>query len=170
MDIQQCHKRVITELCKVLGFKSVDLLLNGGKLRVNDNFLISFIYDEAFAPGNLLAYVDMGPPPENDQATHFGLFLKINFELGAGTRGTLSLHPQTGHMFYSFRYELNESASGQNLLESVLRFLAWFGEAGARAPTEANKKQAELATTKDAASVSRARASRIIGQEPGASK
>jgi hypothetical protein len=166
MDTKEHYTRVVTELCGVIGFKGIDTLLAGGKVRINDNFLTSFVHNESFAPGNLLVYIDMGPPPEGDRAVNLTLLMKINFQLGAGTRGSISLHPESEHLFYSFAYPLKESASGTDLLNTLLRFVAWFGKEAAHAPTEP-KTDPEVAKAKDAAVAGRARASRILQQTGG---
>jgi len=161
-EIANHHKRVITQLCEIVGFKEPDDLLKGGRLRINEKFVVSFIYDEPLSPEHLLVYVDMGPL-DGDRAKGLTLFMKINFELGAGARGTMALHPETEHIFYSFRFLLNETASGQDLLDSVLRYLAWLGSEAAHADTE-TKQDKENAKARDLAAASRAKATRLIQQ------
>lgn len=119
------YKRVVQELCKVVGFDSPKTLLDGGRLRIDD-FLVALIYDESFDPDLLQVYIDMGPLPDN-RADVYKTFLMINFKLNASQRGSLGVHPQTGHLFYSFRYRLDQQASGQALLDSLIRFVGDVG-------------------------------------------
>ncbi|MFL9864629.1 hypothetical protein PQR67_10665 [Paraburkholderia fungorum] len=124
MNISE-YKRVVQELCKVVGFGSPKTLLDGGRLKIDD-YLVSLIYDESVDPNLLQVYIDMGPLPDN-QAASYKTFLMINFKLSASQRGSLSVHPQTGHLFYSFRYRLDQQASGQALLDSLIRFVGDVG-------------------------------------------
>ncbi|RFP09332.1 hypothetical protein D0T25_24305 [Duganella sp. BJB488] len=119
------YARVIRELSKVVGFEAADEILLGARLRIDD-YLIAFIYDDEFNPNELAVYVDMGKPGGGDLALAYGVMLKINFELDAGSRGVISMHPDTGHLFYSFRYPLNAQASGQSLLDTLIRFIGDF--------------------------------------------
>ncbi|WP_207004439.1 hypothetical protein [Trinickia mobilis] len=115
------HRRVIEDLCGLIGFKDHDILLKGGKLRIDD-YLVSFIYNPHYDPANLLVYVDMGAP-SGDREHAYETVLKINFELGIGNRGIISLHPKTQRLFYSFGYALDDTASGRALLDTLIRFV-----------------------------------------------
>lgn len=115
----QHYKRVLKQLCELIGFTNTGALTNGAKLRIDD-YIVCFFYNEEEAPNELAAYVDMGPPGK-DHLQALEVLMQLNFSLGAGARGVLSLHPQTKHIFYSFRYKLNESASGQELLDTLIR-------------------------------------------------
>ncbi|OAJ61443.1 hypothetical protein A6V36_23990 [Paraburkholderia ginsengiterrae] len=119
------YRRVVEELCKVVGFNSPKTLFDGGRLRIDD-YLVALIYDETFDPDLLQVYIDLGPIPA-DRAAACKTFLKINFNLSASQRGSLSVHPQTEHLFYSFRYRLDKNASGQALLDSLIRFVGDVG-------------------------------------------
>lgn len=112
-------QRVLQELCKLIGFNQANALAEGAKLQIDDN-IVTFVYDEQLAPQELVAYVDMGPA-KSSEAHALEALMKLNFSLGAGSRGVLSLHPVTGHVFYSFRYALDKSASGQSLLDNLIR-------------------------------------------------
>ena len=118
-------QRVVKELCGLVGFTDHEMLVNGGKLRINE-YLVSFIYDEGFNPNQLFVYVDMGIPA-SDREDAYKVLLKINFELAAGIRGVLSIHPQTNHLFYSFCYALNSTSTGRHLLDSLIRFVGDVG-------------------------------------------
>lgn len=119
------YARVIRELSGLVGFELADEILLGARLRI-DEYLISFIYDEEFNPNELAVYVDMGKPGAGDQAHAFRVLLKINFELDAAARGMISMHPDTEHLFYSFRYPLNAEATGPALLDTLVRFVGQF--------------------------------------------
>jgi hypothetical protein len=114
------YPRVIKELCALIGFADHNVLLKGGKLQVDD-YRISFIFNICHDPKNLLVYVDMGTTA-GDPVYVYETLLKINFELGIGRRGLISMHPQTRHLFYSFAYLLDDTASGRALLDTLLRF------------------------------------------------
>jgi hypothetical protein len=126
--------RVIEELCPLVGFSEPGILVEGGKLRVGD-YLISFIFDEPYDSKNMFVYVDMGPLASNSDDTYKEL-MKINFELAAGTRGVLSIHPQTNHLFYAFCYPLDEASTGQYLLDSLTRFIDNIGTEALELPEE----------------------------------
>ncbi len=153
------YKKVLAELSQLIGFKDIDALSAGGKLRVNDSFTASFILDEKLSPDRLLVYIDLGPLRENRDRL-LAQFMKINFELAAGARGTLSMHPESEHLFFSFGVVLNDLASGEALLEHILRFVAWLGsetaDAGPLPTTGAD------ADGKSLAAAERARAARLI--------
>lgn len=119
------YRRVIKDLCDLVGFRDHEILLKGGKLRIDD-YRISFIYSpNIYSPNrdaeNLLVYVDMGMPSGNREQAYETL-LKINFELGIGNRGVISVHPNTNRLFYSFGFLLNDAASGRALLDTLIRF------------------------------------------------
>ena len=115
-------QRVIEELCQLVGFQNSDILVQGaGKLRIND-YLVSFIHDEAYDPNILFVHIDMGPTT-TDREDAYKTLLKLNFELAAGKRGVLSIHPETNRLFFSFYYELNEASSGRHLLDSLVLFV-----------------------------------------------
>ena len=114
------YPRVIKQLCELIGFSDHNIVLQGGKLQIDD-YRISFIFNPSYDAKNLLVYLDMGAPA-GDREHVYETLLKINFELGIGQRGLISMHPQTHHLFYSFSYLLDEAASGRVLLDRLLRF------------------------------------------------
>ena len=114
------YPRVIKELCELIGFADHAVLLRGGKLQIDD-YRISFIFNPGYDAKNLLVYLDMGALA-GDRKHVYETLLKINFELGIGQRGWISMHPQTHHLFYSFGYLLDDTASGRALLDTLLRF------------------------------------------------
>ncbi|MFM0170874.1 CesT family type III secretion system chaperone [Paraburkholderia sediminicola] len=124
MNISQ-FQRVVEELCQVVGFESPEALIEGGFLQVDDNF-VSMFYNDALDPDVMQVFIDLGPMPDA-HADAYKTFMKLNFELSAGQRGALSLHPNNGNLFYSFRYRLDEEASGQRLLDALIRFVADLG-------------------------------------------
>lgn len=122
------HQRVIRELCELIGFGDYDHLLNGGKLRI-DGHTISFFDGSDSDTESILVYIDMGMPVDDVVETYMTM-LKINFLLEGGQRGTMSLHPQTHHVFYAFRFEVDDAALGRTLLDVLMRFI---GEVGVEA-------------------------------------
>lgn len=123
----EVFERVLKELCELVGFKDYQLLVRGGKLRI-DAYTVSFIRDEHYMPDTIFVYIDMGPcKNKDDLAGAYKVFLKINFELLAGARGAISIHPQTENIFYSFRYQLDEQANGRRLLDGLIRFVGDIG-------------------------------------------
>jgi hypothetical protein len=123
----EAFERVMKELCDLVGFRDHSLLVRGGKLRI-DEYTVSFIRDANYMPDNIFVYVDMGPCTNlSDKEGAYKALLKINFELLAGARGSVSVHPETENIFYSFRYVLDEKASGRNLLDSLIRFVGDMG-------------------------------------------
>jgi hypothetical protein len=147
-------KRVIEELCELIGFDQPDLLVRGGKLRI-DQCLVSFFCDKALSPDDMFVYIDMGPAA-TETADAYKSLLKINFELGAGARGVLCVHPENSHLFYSFAYTLNENATGQYLLDSLVRFIGDFALTAMRLPEK------DYASDTHAAQGSRANAARLM--------
>jgi hypothetical protein len=112
-------ERVMQELGRLIGVADTEAFGRGGKLRI-DGHLVTFVHDDTGGADGLCVYVDLGPAP-CDQAHALKVLMQLNFGLGVGERGLLSLHPQTQHVFYSFRYPLNESAKGQALLDTLIR-------------------------------------------------
>jgi hypothetical protein len=115
------YRKLIKELCERLGFLQPDVLLNGGQLRIGLH-LTSLVYDEKFDPGHVFVYVDLGLPPHDEPEVHQRL-LRLNFDLAAGARGVMSLHPENDHVLYAFRYPLNESSSSRELLNMLTLFI-----------------------------------------------
>jgi hypothetical protein len=112
-------ERVMQELGQIIGIADTGALCRGGRLRL-DGHLVTFVHDDTHAAAGLCVYLDLGPAP-CDQAHALKVLMQLNFGLGVGERGLLSLHPQTQHVFYSFRYPLSESAKGQALLDTLIR-------------------------------------------------
>jgi hypothetical protein len=120
-------ERVMKELSDIVGFRNHSLLVNGGKLRIDD-YTVSFIRDADYMPDNIFVYIDMGPcMNHSDKEGAYKALLKINFELLAGARGAISVHPETENIFYSFRYLLEDKAGGRNLLDNLIRFVGDMG-------------------------------------------
>lgn len=119
------YERVITELCGLIGFVDKRHLLGGGKLRMNDH-TISFFHDTTGDTEGILVYIDMGSPSD-DTAKIYADMLEINFMLGIGQRGCMSLHPDTHHVFYIFRFTLTDEALAQTLLDTLIRFIGDVG-------------------------------------------
>lgn len=143
-------QRVIEELCTQVGFKQPDLLLKGGKLRIDD-YLISFIYDVARTDNHVFVYVDLGelaPGREDICRT----LLRSNFELLAGSRGVISLHPKNDHIFYSFRYALNDASSGADLLNTLIQFVGHAASLDTGTPPAKDAKGTTAAKKRTAAS------------------
>jgi hypothetical protein len=113
------YGRVVTELCKLIGSTNPQAVLEGGRLRIGDRF-VSLIYDEIYNREAVAAYVDLGGLP-HDEAYACKTLLKLNFEMNAVEGGALAVHPQTEHVFYSYRYKLTEDSSGQQLLDTLIR-------------------------------------------------
>lgn len=147
-------KRVIGELCQQIGFAEPETLFNGGKLRINEN-LVSFVFDETYNPGTIYVYVDMGAP-DSARDDVYKTLLKVNFQLLAGERGILSMHPKTNHLFYAFCYPLTEEATGLHLLDSLVRFIGGVGVEALELPEE------KKSSGKSAAATSRARINRML--------
>ena len=147
-------QRVIEELCQHIGFSDPDMLMKGGKLRIDD-YLVSFVFDEPYKPNTIYVYIDLGMPAEEREDAYKTL-LKVNFQLMAGERGILSVHPKTNHLFYAFCYPLTEDATGTDLLESLVRFIGGVGIEALELPEE--KKSSD----KSAAATSRARVNRML--------
>jgi len=147
-------KRVIEELSQLIGFKEPESLVKGDKLRIGE-CRVTFIHDPKANPNDMFVYVDMGPLDVERKDAYLTL-LKINFELDSGTRGVFSMHPETNHLFYSFRCELNEHATGRHLLGSLVRFIGGAAFEGLCLPKEENK------VSHPVASGSRSNAARLI--------
>ena len=153
------YKRVLAELSTIVGFKEVDALSSGAKLRVDENFTVSFLFEEPLSSDHLLVYIDLGPTTGHGDGA-FAQLMKVNFHILAGARGTLSLHPESGHLFFSFSFLLDQSASGEKLLEHILRSVAWLGHGVADVhATSAKDVDVDL---KGLATAGRARAVRLM--------
>src|SRR6266446_9317300 len=123
------HRRIVEELCAVLGqTANAHLLLEGGAMKI-DKYAVWLVHDAPFDPGHMFVYVDLGVP--SDPAVAYKRLLKLNFELGAGVRGVMSLHPENDRVLYTFRYPLTAASSGQDLLKTLLRFAGGVSPDGA---------------------------------------
>jgi hypothetical protein len=120
---------VLNEFCKLAGFKDVDALARGAKLKIDD-YVVSFIQNLDDLPVSLSVFIDLGPVV-GDLAQGLQMLMEINFLLSAHGRSTLSLHPQTHNVFLAFRYKLDASASGQHLLDTILGSIAELGHEAA---------------------------------------
>lgn len=114
------HRRIVEEFSVALGLPDkAETLLAGGAMHF-DNYAVWFALDEPFDPDHLFVYVDLDVPV--DPFNTYKRLLKLNFQLGAGLRGVMSLHPDNDHVLYTFRYPLVVASTGQKLLETLLRF------------------------------------------------
>lgn len=118
MSIQH-YQRVLTQLCELVGFADTSALAEGAKLRIDD-YVVCFFHDETETPSHVAVYVDLGAPRQ-DRLQALEVLMQLNFSLGAGSRGVLSIHPQTQRVFYSFNYRLDDAATGQALLDTLIR-------------------------------------------------
>ena len=119
-DTQTHRRRILEELCGILGVsENVESLIGGGAMRL-ENYAVWFVYDERLSPEEMFVYVDLGAPVEPESA--YKRLLKLNFQLAAGVRGVMSLHPENDHVLYTFRYPLKARSSGKELLEWLVRF------------------------------------------------
>jgi len=126
-DAAGTFRRVICELCALTGIDDVDFVLQGGKVGV-DGCTVNLLLDETGEHGGVFVYADLGPPPAASARAHtYKMLLKINFDLLAGAKGVLCLHPATERVFYSFRYPLDAQASGERLLATLIRSLGEMG-------------------------------------------
>lgn len=121
----QLSERVLNELCALVGFEHAGALSKGAKLQI-DNNVVTFVYDENLSPQKLAVYVDMGKA-QSTQTRALEVLMKLNFSLGVGARGVLSLHPVTDHVFYAFHYPLDTKASGQAMLDTLIRCVGDIG-------------------------------------------
>lgn len=121
MGIQ--FERVIKEMCQAFGLQDPSPILGGGKLQVDD-FFITFIHDEQYRRDRLYVYFDLGKTEERDVAKVYKALLKMNFEMEGGECGSMSLHPENEHVFYSFFYVLDENATGVKLLSTIMNFVS----------------------------------------------
>lgn len=116
------YQEVIEQFCRAVGFPDAQLLINGGRLRL-DEYLATFIYDPGYDADTISVYVDLGPVRDTSAAA-LARLLRLNFELGTGERGMMSLHPESGHALYAFGYRLDEKASGQDLLDVLVNYVS----------------------------------------------
>jgi hypothetical protein len=115
------HRRILGQFAAAAGLASkAELLLSGGAMRI-ENYAVWFAYDAPFDPDHLFVYVDLDVPA--DPVGTYKRLLKLNFRLGAGLRGVMSLHPHNDHVIYAFRYPLVTASSGKDLLDTLLRFM-----------------------------------------------
>lgn len=109
-------RRIVEEVCTITGSDAAARLIDGERLRVGDE-VYTFMHDEHYHPAAMFVYADLGCPPAGEMALRD--LLKMNFDLLAGTRGTLSINPDNGNLFYAVRYHLGLASSGERLLESL---------------------------------------------------
>lgn len=152
-------QRVIEELCKKLGLKDPGTILRGGKLAIDDIFL-TFVNDEEYKPDQMLVYMDMGKPSDKDVTKLYKVLLKLNFELEGGTCGSMCLHPENEHIFFSFCFMLDEAASGEHLLSRLMSVITVVTSAALGQP-----KDAEEVKKLAAAAGARAKAARFMQQK-----
>lgn len=124
--------RVMEGVCHLVGLADPEVLIKGGKLRIGE-YLISFVFDESFDPEKMFIYVDMGRP-ESDSEDTYKRLMKTNFELLAGLRGVLSVHPESDHIFYAIFQELDEETTGQYVLDMLSGFIENLGLEAAAMP------------------------------------
>jgi|GEM_PF-5530291 len=147
-------KRVIEELCEAFGLKDAGPILRGGKLQVDD-FFLTFIHDENYRADRMYVYLDMGETGDRDPAKVYKALLKLNFEMEGGERGSMCIHPENEHLFYSFFYVLDEKASGAHLLNTLMKFVAQAGVDGLNQPQDAREVKTLATAAKGRAQMSR---------------
>jgi len=134
-DPQTQRRRILEELCIALDLTDIpaklEMLLAGGAMRLED-YAVWFVCDDRLSRNEMFVYVDLGAPLE-PQSAHKRL-LKLNFELAAGLRGVMSLHPDNDHVLYTFRYPLTAASSGKDLLATLVRFADTVAQAPGAAP------------------------------------
>jgi len=145
--------RAVCQFCELVGFKDPDFLINGNKMEFG-TCTVSLISEYGPEPKQMFVYVDIGPPPSVNREEAYAMFLRMNFQLLAGTQGTMGLHPETNNVFYSFNHLLNEETTGQQLLEKLTGLLNHMGDSLA----ELNSGNDKL----DSAAESRARIARLM--------
>jgi len=153
-------QRLLKEFCDLIGHDDPSVFMEGGRLQLGDNF-VSLIPDDVQEPRNLFVYLDIGKSTVKDKESTYAALLKINFDLLAGSRGALSLHPETNHLFYGFTYPLDEMANGEFLLESLLGFVQSF-DGEAEQPASGNQEANPVAA--NVKSNSRAQIDRLLGK------
>lgn len=114
------YTRLIEEVAGAIGQpEAKDLLLEGGQVQIGDR-AAWFIYDENLDLGYVYVYVDIGAPSSVPQA--YANLLRFNLQLlRASLFGITSLHPDNGHVIYTYRYRLAPTSSGRGLIESLLK-------------------------------------------------
>jgi hypothetical protein len=127
-------RRVVTELCAHVNIGDPERVIKGGKIGI-EGCTFCLLLDESREHDGIFVYVDLGLSHEKDKAHAYKMLLKINFGLLAGAKGVMSVHPDNDHVFYSFRYPLDESASGERLLATLLRSLDDLGFVASDTPT-----------------------------------
>lgn len=142
----EIYKRCTKELCNLIGFQDHEALIQGGKIKLGDS-VISLIHDDEYSPMELFVYVDMGPFSADDKARAYEALLTINFQLLAGSRGAMSLHPESRHVFYAFRYPLNDKATGADLFETLVKLTNAAGEKALALPFDTAEKNTLLRST-----------------------
>lgn len=129
------RRRILEEFCIALDLPNVPeklaMLLQGGAMRLED-YAVWFVYDDRLSRDEMFVYVDLGAPLEPQTA--YKRLLKLNFELAAGLRGVMSLHPDNDHVLYTFRYPLSAASNGKDLLATLVRFAETAAEAPGASP------------------------------------
>jgi hypothetical protein len=128
------YRRVVTELCARLNVDDPESVMKGGKIGI-EGCTFCLLLDETREHDGIFVYVDLGPSHEKDKAHAYKMLLKINFGLLAGAKGVMSVHPDNEHVFYSFRYPLDQWASGERLLATLLESLTELGLIALDTPT-----------------------------------
>ncbi|WP_177224917.1 CesT family type III secretion system chaperone [Variovorax sp. 770b2] len=116
---------VLKEFSQLIGFEDFDALAQGAKLKIEDH-VVSFIPGLGDAADTVRVYVDMGPLV-GDAADGLRNLMELNFLLSTGGRLMVCMHPTTHNIFLSFRYALDQNASGQALLDTTLRSISELG-------------------------------------------
>jgi hypothetical protein len=124
---QKTFVSILRDFCKLVGFKDVDSLARGAKLKV-DNYVVSFVWHDKAPQDCVGVYIDLGPLI-GEPAVGLRSLMELNFMLSTAGRSMICLHPVTHNIFLTFRYMLlEESASGQDLLDTMLRSISELGK------------------------------------------
>src|SRR4051812_8701237 len=134
VPVAAAFRRVVTELCALVNISEPELVIQGGKIGI-EGCTFCLMLDESREHDGIFVYVDLGPSRERDKAHAYKMLLKINFGLLAGAKGVMSVHPDNDRVFYAFRYALDELASGERLLATLLRSLDDLGFVASDTPT-----------------------------------
>lgn len=126
------YRRLLSEICALIGVPCDDALASHGTLRIAD-FDVLLVCDGSM-PHYAAAYFDLGPLPEQGKEALQADMLEINHSIGPSCKGVLSVEPRSQRVLCALPFEdmaivtghpiVNGTSGSTNIMAFMLRHLS----------------------------------------------
>jgi hypothetical protein len=120
MDMAQCFDELMTKVCRLIGFKEPQRLIDGEAIFLND-VMFSIIHEQGIDPNRIYMFVSFGELPRENRIRVVEELLKENHSFrGKGPGFTIS--PTTGKVVYALHVPLDKT--GPTAFAGIMACLA----------------------------------------------